>query len=469
MYQGKYVSAVKTKAARKRKKRISVGTVIFYFLYLLMIVAFALALRYAMGFINDWLVRFEASQPETKSQEVFDDLFADPDWGEIYDLAGFEDTLFESKEAYTAYMEAKVGDQELIYTKTSAGLTGGHKYIVKLGDEKLATFTLQNEVVGELEIPDWKLSTVEAFLSREEDVTILTQPGHQVAINGIPINEAYIVASTSTVVESYLPEGLHGDRTVTYYTDGLLMEPVVTITDENGNSLECYYDEITDTYCEVLPDSGEISDEEYNVVLNATKGYCKHMIGAAGAGLSNYFDTSSDLYDFINSNELWFRGYTGYYFSEETISDYHRYTEELFSARIKLTLNVKRSNGSIKEFDIDHTFFVRKNANGVWKVFEMTNVDVQKVLTEVKLTYKVNGEVVSSEMVSSESTTLTTPSVTVPEGKKFAGWFRETKDENGNPTLQLMFTPDANSKVTLPNGYVLEHMVLQARFENGEA
>lgn len=461
MYQGKYASTTKT---ARRRKPFPVGTAVFYALYLLLIIAFFIGMSYVMGLLGDWLVRFEASQPETKSQEVFEQLFKDPDWDQLYDLSGFQDTLFESKDSYAAYMESKVGGKELTYVKTSAGLTGGHKYIIKLGEENLGTFTLQNDVVGELEIPDWKLDTVEMFMERLEDVTILTQPGHTVSINGIPMDESYIVAKTSTVLEKYAPEGHHGDRTVTYYTDGLLMTPEVTITDENGNQLECNYDAETDTYYEVLPQKPEISQAEYDAVVGATKSYAKHMIGASGAGLSNYFNTSSDLYRFITSNELWFRGYTGYYFSDETVSEYRRYTDDMFSARIQITLNVKRSNGSIKEFDIDHTFFAKTNANGVWKVFEMTNVDLQEVISEVRLTYKVGTDVIHNEMYNANSTTLKTPNVTVPEGQQFLGWFREVLDENGDTTLQLMFKPDENGNVTLPHGYVLEHMVLFARF-----
>jgi hypothetical protein len=272
------------------------------------------------------------------------------------------------------------------------------------------------------------------------------------------------VAKTSTVLDDYAPEGFHGDRTVTYYTDGLLMTPDVVITDENGNQLDCVYDADTDTYYEVLPQQPEISKEEYDTILGATQNYAKFMIGVRGTNLNNHFNTSSDLYKSILSNELWFRGYTGYYFSKETISEYRRYGDNIFSARIQIVLNVKRSDGSIKEFDIDHTFFAKKNANGVWKVFKMTNVDLQKEISEVRLTFKSNDMIIHEAMFDANSTTLKLPEVTVPEGQQFLGWFREVRDENGDTTLQLMFQPDENGNVSLPHGYVLEHMVLFARF-----
>lgn len=483
MYQGKYASNAKKRAPiapsepqsntpvtknaptkKKRKKPVTKGTIAFYGFYLVLIISLVIGIGVAMNMLGDWLVVFEASQPEAKSQEVFEQLFRDPDWDDLYYMAGFQDTLFESKDSYTAYMENKVGDKELTYVKTSAGLSGGHKYIIKLGDENLGTFTLQNSVEGDLEIPDWKLDTVELFMAREEDVTVRTQPGHIVSINGIPMSESYIVARTSTVLEDYAPEGFHGDRSVTYYTDGLLMTPEVTITDENGNALECAYDAESGIYYEVLPQQPEISKAQQDAVVNATKAYAKYMIGVKGVRLSDYFNTSSDLYKFITGNELWFKGWSGYDFGEATVSEFRSYADNLFSARIQITLNVKRANGTIKKFDIDHTFFVKKNSNGTWKVFDMTNVDLQKVFSEVRLTFKVGDLIVHEAMYDANSTSLKTPEVTVPEGQQLLGWFREIQDENGETTLQLMFKPDENGKVSLPHGYVLEHMVLFARF-----
>ena len=472
MYQGKYVSNEKKPVKpqktdnknTKNKKSRSKGTLVFYGIYFLLIVAFIIGMCYVLNLLNDWLVNFEASQPETKSKEVFQQLFEDPDWEQLYDMAGFQDTLFESKESYAAYMENKVGSQELTYIKTSAGLSGGHKYIIRLGNENLGTFTLQNQVEGDLEIPDWQLDAVELFMAREADVTIRTQPGHTVSLNGIPMSEDYIVAKTHTVLDDYAPEGYHGDRTVTYYTDGLLMTPEIVITDENGNTLEHAYDAETDTYYEVLPAKPEISQSEYDAVVGATKSYAKYMIGAKGAKLENYFNTSSDLYHSIKDNELWFKGWAGYDFGEETVSEYHRYSDDMFSARIQITLNVKRSNGSIKEFNIDHTFFAKTNANGVWKVFKMTNANLEEVITQVRLTFKDGTEVIHQDMYNANSSTLETPTVTAPEGQQFLGWFREVREENGDTTLQLMFKPDENGNVSLPHGYVLEHMVLIARF-----
>ena len=90
---------------RRRGPRL--GGVIFYTLYFLFIFMFFVATYMGLNRLRDWLTDYEAAQPTTKCQEVFDTLFRSPDWGVLYDAAGIEDTAYEGKEEYVAYMENK--------------------------------------------------------------------------------------------------------------------------------------------------------------------------------------------------------------------------------------------------------------------------------------------------------------------------------------------------------------------------
>ncbi len=461
--------AKKEKKQKKKKKGIRVGTVIFYLLYLMLIGAAAYGINYGLALLNDWLTVYEASQPDTRSQEIFDEIFADPDWGKIYDMAGLEGTQFEGKDAYVAYMQAKVGDSELTYSKTSAGLSGGQKYIVKLGEEKVATFTMQNPIVGELEIPEWSLDKVEAgFFTRNQDVTILTKPGRTVTLNGVPLDDSYVIKTTSSVVDSYLPEGIRGESSALLYAKGFLVAPEVAVIDENGVMIELEYDADTNTYTETMMTGSvteEIPDNERTALLDATYAYCRHMIGAKGTSLRNFFDPDSDIYKTILKNELWFKGYARYDFSEATVTEYRKYTDELFSARIQITLNTYRNDGSLKAFPVNTTMFLEKNSKGQWIVNNMTNVDIHQILTQVRLTWMQDGEILSSEMLDASANLLTPPAVTAPEGKEFIGWFSETTDADGNVTLSLVFAPTESGTISLADSYVLEPMVLHARFD----
>ena len=487
MYQGKYEANAKgrrqparenppvqekqpapQKAPKKKKK--TVGTKIFYTCYVLLILAAAVGIWYGHGLLTDFLVDFEASQPDAKCQEVFDRYFADPDWTQVYGLLDPDAVGAMTQEEFATYMQTLVGEKELTYTKTSAGLSGGRKYILRLDGENLGTFTLKNSVTGELEIPDWKLDAVEMFVSVKEYVTVVTAYGNTVTVNGKKLNEDHVIRSTSLVAEAYLPEGVTGPRTVTYYLDGLLNAPEVAVTDAAGAAVEMTYDAATKTYTQVSETIAEkIPQKAEAFVLDATKSYCRYMVNAATkTQLKKYFDGNSETYKtIIKSDDRWLQSYKTYNFGEPTITDYCRYSEDLFSVRIAMDLLVTRKNNTVKTFSVDSTYFVRAEGNG-WIVAEMTNVDVAEVLTQVRLTFMQENRVLSSEMLSADVSSLKTPAVTVPEGKVLSGWFIQSEDEAGNTTYTRVFQPDENGTVQLPADYTLEPMVLYALFEEAK-
>ena len=490
MYRGKYISNVKnvptrdgsaphraapasqhTAPARKttpaKRRKIGPGGIIFYILYFLLLAAMALGTMYLLNFLGDWLMDFEASQPDTKSQQIFDSLFADPDWSEIYDLMDQDSLGVTSREDFCAYMSKKVGSQELTFSKTSAGLTGGSKYVLRLGEENIGTFSMRNAVTGDLEIPDWQLSQVEIFTSTDEFVTIHTQQGHTVKVGDVVLDDTYVIQTTQTAVEKYLPEGVHGYRTATYYVDDLMVAPVVTVTDAMGNPVSLVYDEATKTYTEPAPAVATISEAEQQFVIDATKTYFRYMMNVSGdAQLRKYFTGNSDSIKSIRKDE-WLQNYYTYKFGTPTVKDYCRYSSTLYSVRMIMDLNVVRTNNTTKTFSLDTTYFVQTDGSKQG-IIDMTNVDVSEVFTQVRLSCTVDGKVVSSQMVDNDTARLQLPTVEVPEGKVFTGWFRESVDANGDKTLTLVFKADdidETGMLQLPSGYLLEPMELQALFD----
>lgn len=492
MYHGKYESkkgaaaapvttpseeTAPTRRKPKEKKKVRVGSVIFYLIYFLLIAAFFVMLSGALKALTAWLGEYEASQPNVKCQQVFEELFTDPDWEHIYALANETDTSYDTAESYATYMEQKVGNSELYYTETSAGLSGDHKYVVKLGNEKIAVYTLTTDTpdgtsiegLGEIpNIKEWRLGSIQLFYERTAHVTVTAQPDRIVTVNGNVLNEDYVISSTSTVAEEYLPEGLSGFRMQTMYVDELMVAPEVVVTDQSGNPVEMTYDEATQTYTEVIVPP-VLGDEKATIVA-AIQTYGKYMIEAVKSGqVAQYFDPKEPAYKFITRSDVsWTQNYLGYDFTEAQITDLYRYSDDFFSVHVNMTMNVTRSDHTIRDFPVVGTFFFRYNGSK-WMVTEMTNVSVQEQKTEVRLTYLLDNETISTGMVAADSNTLTPPAVTVPEGKVFSGWFRETVDESGNTTMSLVFQPDENGNVTLPSDYVLEPMVLHALFEKESA
>ena len=450
----------------KHRKGPRLGGVIFYTLYFMFILVFFVATFFGLQWLQGWLTDYQAAQPTTKSQEVFDQLFSYPDWGALYDAAGIEDTPYEGKEQFVSYMENKVGDATLTFKETSAGLSGDKKYFVLLGDEKIASFTLSGQTAAITDIPDWELGGVELFFDRSETFYIKNTDGHTVEVNGVPLDDSHVIQIATTAAAERLPIGITGVSICTQEISDLMATPTVTIFDESGNPMEVSYDAGTHTFTEQTQ-ANTISDDEREAALNAAKTYCLFMIEKASkADIAKYFDTSSEAYSVITnlSGNLWMQGSNGYRFTKEEVSDYARYSDDLFSARVSLTLNVTRKDGTTKDFGYDSTLFFRKQDTGKWLVYDATNADVNAPVGKVRLTFMNGDTVLSSEFVKTDATELDTPLVSAPEGKVFIGWYRIDKYDNGT-TYTMAFDPDENGHVTIPNGTTLEPMTLYALFE----
>lgn len=460
-----------TAPAKPQKRGPRLGGIIFYTLYFMLIAVFAVGMLLGLNWLDNWLVEYEAAQPTVKCQEVFDQLFSNPDWGNLYDLAGVQDTAYEGKDAFVAYMTEKVGSTPLTYVETSAGLSGDKKYFVKLGDERIASFTLEGKQDKVTDIPDWQFGKVELFFDRADGYLIQIVDGHTAFVNGVALDDSFVIQITSSSAADYLPVGTTGAKTDILSITGLMMKPTVTVKDQTGGDMPVSYDEEKGMFVEQT-ESNTITEEEQTAVTGALKAYGEFMINASGAraSLAKYYDTSADAYKDILKigSELWMNKDNGHRFTAESVTDYCKYSDELFSARGHVTMNVTLKDGNTRDYELDMALFFRKS-NGAWKCYGMTNEDVTKPVGKVRLTFiDGNGTTLVDDFFETDASTLTTPVLSAPEGKVFSGWYTE-KTVDGHKELTIMFQPDENGKVTIPSGTTLEPMTLRPLFEDASA
>ena len=460
-----------------KRKGPRLGSVIFYTLYFMFILVFFLATYIGLQWLQGWLADYEAAQPTVKAEQVFTQLFTDPDWGALYEAAGAKDSEYEGKEEYVVYMEEKVAGSDLTYLEVSSGLSKDMKYVVRMGNEKLATFTLVDKnQVGETtlenitELPDWQLGRVEVFFEREDSYFIQMLDGHTAYVNDVPLTDDHTIQIATTLAEKYLPTGTTGASINTQQITGLMQQPNVAVYDEDGNPMTVTYDEATRTFTE-RTEANTILPEQEEVALKAAKAFCLWMIEEGNrADIAKYYDSSSQVYkDIIKTTELWMQNHNGYQFKNESVTNFAMYNDNLFSVRVSLTLEVTRTDGSTKDYDYASSLFFTKT-NGAWKVFDRTNVDVSQPVGKVRLTFMQGDILLTTNFFETDSKEIITPIISpIPEGQVFSGWVRQTENEEGQTVLTVMFQPDETGKVLIPEGTVIEPMVLYALFENADA
>ena len=465
-YQQQQIAA---QMAENQRRGPRLGGIIFYTFYFLFIFVFFVGTFFGLQFLKDFLADFEAAQPTVQSQQVFDTLFADPDWAKLYDMASVESTSYEGKEEYVAYMEDLVGDSELNMIETSAGLSGGKKYYIRKDDVRVASFTMTSDtdLTDLTQIPDWKLGAVELFYERNESFRIQKLDGHIATVNGVKLDDSFTIQIATTTAEDYLPIDVVGNRICIQEITGLMGMPTVTITDDKGAAMEVVYDEATRTFVEQT-EATAITDDLKNVAIDACKAYSMYMIEAVGADkVAKYFETTSDVYKMIVRSERWMQDYSDYRFGNEEVSNYVRYTDDLFSAKVSLSLFVTRTNGTVREYKVDDTLFFELQNTGKWLVFDKTNEDVTAPKGQVRLTFMDGDTQISSEFYDTDSKTLTIPVPAAPSGKVFTGWYRKDVNENGTTTATVIFSPDESGTVSV-TGIKLEPMTLYALYQNAD-
>ena len=448
-----------------RYKGNKVITRIFYTFYVLMILLICGATFFARNFLLDWLTRFEAAQPTVKSAEVFEEHFAQPDWLALYEKAQLTDTAYEGSEAFNAYMTALVGDNELTYAETSAGLSGDHKYLIRVNDKTIGYFTLTNMADQEEPIPDWQLSDLQLYVNRKHSVTVQMLDGHTAYVNGQALDATKTIQTISTVAEQYLPDGTSGVRLLRQQVTDLLVAPEVTILDENGAPCEFYYDEEAGMYTEVLPEPEEIPAELAERAIKAGEAYSYFMVNRYTSLFRDYFATGTQTYRNIMSMDRWQQPSTAAAITGQAVSDYVRYTENLYSVRVKMTMELTRNNKSVKEYPMDTTMFLENRKDG-WMVIAMTNVDVTEQTSQVRLTFMMDDTQLSTGLYADDATNAFSPAITAPEGQVFSGWAKKDVAEDGTITMTLVYTCDNAFRLVLPEGEKLEPNVLYPIFED---
>lgn len=419
-------------------KRSRKGVILFFCLYTVLAALILFGIFQIIKPLRQKLTAYEAAQLENASAQVFEELFANPDWKNLYELSGTADTGYEGAEAYTAYMEAKVGDGVLTYQQAYTESSEVRKYDIFFGNEKIAAFTMTGGTGSPQELPRWTLDGVELFFVRTVSVTVEKKPEHTVYINGVPLDDSFTIRAVTTRAEAYLPTGVHGYRLEQQYIDDLLGQPEVLVLDEKGKAVPVTQDPQTGIY--TLPSSkAEITEAERELAKNAAVADAKFSMGGLTVGeLRQYFDAKSRVYGDIVNNPISVQKHKSFSVDEKAIevSQYCRYSDDLFSANVKLTVSVIRKDDTVKVYPLDKTYFFARTEGGAYLVSDYTNQPVQEILEQVRLTFAADERI--CVMVDRTADTVSVP----PMGEELLGWATKTDDGSGAVTMTVRLLPD---------------------------
>ena len=454
------------KKEKKKHRGPRITGVIFYLLFFGAIAFAVLWGRQQTELLGRELDIYEQAQPGYRCQEIYDSLFADPDWGKFYTDSGCQDTAFENVDTYAAYMKDKTSGKELTWSRVACDEANTWKFGVWADQEPVASFTMVNTAPN-ADVPDWQAGEVELILpQRQQELWISMPYGCVASLNGVILDDSYIVETDAITVTGQDGSRMELNKSCRLHADGFLLMPDVTVTAADGTPLEVQYDEASRTFSVPLAETEAISQEHQELALEAVKTYCLYMVNKAGAGdLSRYFKRGTDTFGYITGSDLvWVQKDSGADFGDPRVTNSAMFGENMFAARVSLTFQLKRSDGSLKESKVDESLFFEKQDGGAWLCTQMTAVDIFSRQQQVRLTFRNGEEILSDSLVSAAEVQIPCPEISVPEGKTFAGWAAEATQADGTTVLQLVFFPGETGTSPVPAGMELKPMVLQPVF-----
>lgn len=422
-----------------KRSKIRTGLILFFCIYIALTALIAVVLVWQREPLEQKLADYEAAQLENRCAQVFEELFATPDWQQLYTLSNTADTPYEGAEAYASYMEAKAKNLTLTYRQAYTDASSERRYHVYLGAEKIAAFTLTGGKGASI----WTLDGVEIFFERTVSVMVEKKPEQTAYINGVALDDSFTIRTIATRAEDYLPDGVHGYRSEQQCIGGLLIEPQITVVDEKGQAVPLRWDQERKIFTTLTGSTPEMTEEEAALARNAAIADAKYsMKTLTAAELRQYFDPQSRVYGDIVNNPMFIQAHKSSYIDEGTVevSQFCRYSDRMFSAKVKLNVNVIRKDDTLKVYPLEKTYFFTSNDSGNYLVTDYTNEPVQEQVEQVRLCFIINDEK-QSIMVDIGAEKVQLPEVTAPAGQKLIGWaVKSFNGETVTMTVRLLPT-----------------------------
>ncbi len=350
---------------------------LFSKIYLAVVSLFLVLLVVAGGILWFYLSAFEASRPNTTAEKVFSEYFKTGNIGTLVKQFSSEQLKFENEESLNREFKEKYDLTKLNYFAVESKAEGKEQYTVSYNNMKLADFILvKNKNIG-FGMKDYILDDVNFSLKQSDAVTVLVNKGYKLKLNGIIVDNSYIVETDiQDVSYKHMPNGVEGILLDKYVVSEFLFEPEITVVGFDGveqttqfnGELKCY--EVPKVYDEVL------QSEHSDYVIKAMKEYARFLSNkGAFSYVAPFLDSKSRLYTNIRDVSVtWLWKHKEHRISEEKAENFCKYTNEVFSCRVYLknTL-INYSNKEHIEI-IDVTLYLRY-VDGKYLIYDMVNND----------------------------------------------------------------------------------------------
>ena len=330
----------------------------FYKIYFWVVGIFVALLIAGLVVLGFALSDYEANVPETVANNCFNDIKAG-NFEKVFE--GKDICRFEDIKTISDACREKCEGNEITLFKASSNKTE-YNYVIKAGETRLMQFSVvPAEAKSKFGFSTYELGNFK--FSFTDSYTIKAPDDCTVYVNGVSLGETDRdkVPDPDTSIE--LPDGIAPAAYYTYRLTALLTEPTVTATGTSGDERAVTAN--GKSYSVSLSQSDALKEKYSSYVIAAVKNYAIYMADDGYLGMiTKYFDTDTATYKYIKETEVSFVwDHDSYTFTDEQVSDFHEYSPDVFTCRVKMTQNLFLRGQQPYHDYIDLTVCMRKKGD----------------------------------------------------------------------------------------------------------
>lgn len=362
---------------KPQKPKKKYGFIIFLTVYVTLLVGL---IAFGLYYVWNLLIDYEAGMPDvqmtkileqTTEQSVLD--FVD---GYLFEISEF-DTIDSVKAIYQNILDG----QELVFKRDETFRNEAPVYQIMAGETRVLTVTLKQSGVNGHGFAIWERGEIrfnEELIPRQS-ISVRVPKDSVVLLNGIPVSDEYLRAEEDVPLGSHIEEYVETvPKYQVYQMDGLIQVEQVLVNNDMVPIVMVEDEEYDYSYAFATDDSAysEIS----GVAMDIAHSYATYLINkgnlsvahSRSIGTARKYLGSMDTAVFY----LWNEEYT-YEFSDESVSNVIRYSEDCISCDTSYVLTVRyRLNRSIEYHTCIHGMYIKKD--GIWYLADFELEDTKK-------------------------------------------------------------------------------------------
>ena len=320
----------------ENNRKVSRFTKVLLIWLVVLTVAIAVGLLCFNKFAGRYEEIYQASLPYHQA-EVAVKLFADQDLDSLWNLMAEKPKLteFENDASVKKCIKKLIKGKEFTYKQTENYTENAPEYYICSGNDVVARLKLAEDESNPLPygFKSWKVGTVEFNTAAEHKFKVTVPESYKLTLNGKEVPSGYKTQEGIEPEENkYLKPYAELPNQCIYEVTGLYEEPVVKITDNEGNEVKAEKDKTTGEY--KINNSSECTDkaEIEKFAISFTKDFANFISQDAGDyALDKYFPKNSKTLKDIkrNSSREWYTRHGKVDIKNEQVKEFICYTKDI--------------------------------------------------------------------------------------------------------------------------------------------